>query len=101
MKKLPELYTNTFDKKIDNSLEYITIPNETIENNTDLSKYALNKKIENIFKSKNYIYKIKVEISYQNETTTETIIGKTKNNLITIDNKLININDVLDIKKVD
>lgn len=101
MKKLPELYTNTFDKKIDNSLEYITIPSETIENNTDLSKYALNKKIENIFKSKNYIYKIKVEISYQNETTTETIIGKTKNNLITIDNKLININDVLDIKKVD
>lgn len=101
MKKLPELYTNTFNKKIDNSLEYISIPKETIENNTDLSKYSLNKKIENIFKSKNYIYKIKVEISYQNETTTETIIGKTKNNLITIDNKLININDILDIKKVD
>ena len=101
MKKLPELYTNTFNKKIDNSLEYISIPKETIDNNTDLSKYSLNKKIENIFKSKNYIYKIKVEISYQNKTTTETLIGKTKNNLITIDNKLINLNDILDIKKVD
>ena len=44
MKKLPELYTNTFDKKIDNSLEYITIPSETININADLSKYALNKK---------------------------------------------------------
>ena len=101
MKKLPELFTNTFDKKIDNSLEYITISNETIDINTDLSKYTLNKKNENIFKAKNYIYKIKVEISFQNETITETIIGKTKNNLITIDNKLININDILDIKKVD
>lgn len=101
MKKLPDLYTNTFDKKIDNSLEYITIPNKIIENTTTLSKYELNKKIENIFKSKNYIYKTKVEISFQNEIKTETIIGKTKNNLITIDNKLININDILDIKKVD
>lgn len=101
MKKLPDLYTNTFDKKIDNSLEYITIPNEVIETNTDLSKYTINKKIENIFKSKNYIYKIKVEISYQDRSIIKTLIGKTKNNLITIDNELIKINDILDIKKVD
>lgn len=101
MKKLPELYTNTFNKKIDNSLEYITIPNKIIENKTTLSKYTLNKKIENIFKSKNYIYKIKVEITQKDKITTETIIGKTKNKLITIDNKLISINDILDIKKVD
>lgn len=101
MKKLPDLYTNTFNKKIDNSLEYITIPNKIIENKTALSKYELNKKIENIFKSKNYIYKIKVEITQKDKITTETIIGKTKNNLITIDNKLISINDILDIKKVE
>lgn len=101
MKKLPDLYTNTFDKKIDNSLEYITIPNEFIEPNTDLSKYTINKKIENIFKSKNYIYKIKVEISYQDRSIIKTLIGKTKNNLITIDNELIKISDILDIKKVD
>lgn len=101
MKKLPDLYTNTFNKKIDNSLEYITIPNKIIENKTTLSKYALNKKIENIFKSKNYIYKIKVEITQKDKITIETIIGKTKNNLITIDNKLISINDILDIKKVE
>lgn len=101
MKKLPNLYTNTFNKKIDNSLEYITIPNKIIENKTALSKYALNKKIENIFKSKNYIYKIKVEITQKDKITIETIIGKTKNNLITLDNKLISINDILDIKKVE
>ena len=100
MKKLPNLYTNTFDKKIDNSIEYIKIKNENIET-TDLSRYALNKKIEQIFKSKNYIYKIKVDIYYKDRTITENIIGKTKNNLITIDNKLLNIDDILDIKKVD
>lgn len=100
MKKLPNLYTNTFDKKIDNSIDFIKIKNENIETN-DLSKYTLNKKIEQIFKSKNYIYKIKVDIHYKDKTITETIIGKTKNNLITIDNKLLNIDDILDIKKVD
>ena len=98
MKKLPNLYTNTFDKKIDNSIDFIKIKNENIETN-DLSKYALNKKIEQIFKSKNYIYKIKVDIYYKDKTITETIIGKTKNNLITNDNKLLNIDDILDIKK--
>ena len=30
-----------------------------------------------------------------------TLIGKTNNNLITIENKLINIKDIIDIKKVD
>ena len=96
MKKLPDLYTNTFDKKIDNSQEYVTIPNNEVV--TNLSTYEINEKINNIFKSKKYIYKIKVEIQLKNETLIETIIGKTNKNLITIDNKLININDILDIK---
>ena len=102
MKKLPDLYTNSFDKKIDNSLDYITIKNtekNIINNNPD--KTNIREKIDNLFKSKDYIYKINVEISLINDTITSTIIGKTKNSLITIDNKLININDILDIKKID
>ena len=54
MKKLPDLFTNTFDKKIDNNEEYITIKN----NNTDTKKYTkyeILKKIDNIFKSTDYI----------------------------------------------
>ena len=96
MKKLPDLYTNTFDKKIDNSQEYVTIPNNEVV--TNLSTYEINEKINNIFKSKKYIYKIKVEIKLKDRLLIETIIGKTNKNLITIDNKLININDILDIK---
>lgn len=101
MKKLPNLYTNTFDKKIDNSQEFITIPNEIIENDRELTKYEINKKIDTLFKSKNYIYKIKAEIKLKDKTITETLIGKTNNKLITINNNLININEIKDIKKVD
>lgn len=100
MKKLPDLFTNTFNKKIDNNEEYITIKND----NTPLekpSKYELNKKIDNIFKSNDYIYKIKVNITLKDKEIICTLIGKTNNNLITIENKLINIKDIIDIKKVD
>lgn len=100
MKKLPSLYTNTFNKKIDNSQEFITIKNKT-ENEIKQSRYEINKKIENIFKSTSYIYKIKVNITLANETIIETLIGKKGNYLITIDNKLINIDTIKDIKKED
>ena len=98
MKKLPNLYTNSFDKKIDNSLEYIKVNNR--EENTSLSLNELNKKINNIFKSKNYIYKIKVEISLKDNVFETYLIGKTNNSLITLDNKIININDIENIKEV-
>ena len=97
MKELPKLYTNTFNKQIDNSQNYTKI--KEYKENINLSKYELNKKINNIFKSKNYIYKIRTIISTKNGIRNETLIGKTNNNLITINNELININDIIDIKK--
>lgn len=97
MKKLPNLYTNTFDKKIDNSQEYITIKKKNIEELKN-SRQEINKKIDKIFKSTNYIYKIKVIIYLENETITETLIGKKGNYLITLDNKLINIDTIKDIE---
>jgi len=99
MKKLPKLYTNTFNKKIDNSKEYIKINNNELEK--IYNKNKINKKIDNIFKSTNYIYKIKVNIKTKTETLTETIIGKKGNYLITFKNKHNDITSILDIKKVD
>ena len=92
MKKLPKLYTNTFNKKIDNSIEFTRVKEKKLEEDK-LNKYNINKKRDMILKSKNYIYK-------DNELNT-TLIGKTNDNLITIDNNLIKISDIYDIKKVD
>ena len=98
MKKLPNLYTNTFDKKIDNSKEYIIIKDEE-QTEKNYTKLEINKKIDNIFKSKDYIYKIKTKITLNNEEKSITLIGKTNKHVITIDNELININEIQDIKK--
>lgn len=100
MKKLPKLFTCSLDKKIDNSKEYITVKEEFIEN-TKINKYDLNKKIDTIFKSKNYIYKINVIIKLKDNDINTTIIGRTKDNLITLDNKYIKVTDIYDIKIVD
>ena len=100
MKKLPDLFTNTFDKKIDNNEEYITIKN----NNTDTKKYTkyeILKKIDNIFKSTDYIYKTKVNITLKDGVIKRKIIGKNAVHLITIDNELIPIGDIIDIKFAD
>jgi len=96
MKKLPKLYTNTFNKKIDNSIEFTRVKDEMVEEKK-LNKYDINKKIDMIFKSKNYIYKVNVLIKFNDKELNTTLIGKTKDNLITLDNKLIKISDIYDI----
>lgn len=100
MKKLPKLYTNTFNKKIDNSIEFTRVKEKILEEDK-LNKYDINKKIDMIFKSKNYVYKVNVLIKLNNKELNTTLIGKTNDNLITIDNKLIKISDIYDIKKID
>ena len=91
-------YFYSFNKKIDNSLEYIKI--DTTKKIESLSKNEINKKINNIFKSKNYIYKIKVEITLKDKVFETYIIGKTNNKLITLENNFININDIKNIKEI-
>ena len=98
MDKLPKLYTNIFDKKIDNSQELLKISNkeENIKSNIDIRK-----KIDSIFKSNSFIYKKNVRITFNDKIEDYILIGKTNNNLITMDNQIININNIIDIKEVD
>ena len=58
---------------------------------------TVEQKIVNIFNSPNYIYKIDVVIVTDNNKVIKRIIGKNKNNLITMDNEYIPINTIRDI----
>ena len=98
MTKLPDLYTNHFDKKIDNSLEFIKINNK--EEIKTFSKNEINKKINDIFKSSSYIYKIKVRITLENKVLEEYLIGRNNIDLITINNELIHISDIKNIEEI-
>ena len=61
------------------------------------NNYTIEQKIHNIFNSPNYIYKIDVVIVTDKGKENKRIVGKTKTNLITMDNEYIPINTIRDI----
>lgn len=94
MNNLPNVFANKIKNKIDNSQEFTRVNDQEI---TKLSKNEIEKKINDIFASNKYIYKIKVIITLNSTTKEYTLVGKTTKDLITIDNTLIPINSIEDI----
>ena len=96
-KKIPKVFQNNIDKDISNNDKYYYSANKSdIINKVDKPK-NINKKINEIFASPTYVYKANVEIKTNNSTLSTKIIGRNKNYLITMDNKTIPINDIIDI----
>lgn len=97
-KELPRVFANKIDKKIINNEEYAVSKNqENTENKNEFGK-NINQKINDIFSSYRYVYKADVIITTSEGDINKEIIGKKGNNLITIDNELINISDIKDIR---
>ena len=59
----------------------------------------VNQKINDIFNSSTYVYKADVLIKLKNGEVVKKIVGRNSKHLITMDNELIPISDIVDIKK--
>ena len=103
MKDLPKVFKNNIDKKFNNnkSVYYSSNDNRSISMNEETkdSKNVL-QKINEIFSSPNYVYKANVEITLKDKKITKRIIGRNKNYIITMDNMLIPISDIIDIHSI-
>lgn len=101
-KKLPKVFANPIVGNIMNNKRVFYGEKETSikEETKPVSKENINYKINKIFKSSKYIYKIDTEITTNEGTNKYQLIGKTSNNLITIENKLIPISEIIDIKEL-
>lgn len=105
MKDLPKMYHNKIDKDIKNNEKFFsTMYDKKIEkeNNKNIfinnkNNYTVEQKIYNIFNSPNYIYKIDVTVVTDSGIQNKRIVGKTKTNLITMDNEYIPISTIRDI----
>ena len=93
----PIVYANPINKKIENVQDLFRSDN-TVSNKKN--PVDINKKINEIFASRNHVYKSKVRISLKDKTFDAEIVGKTNLNLLTIDGKLISIPDIVDIEKI-
>lgn len=94
---LPKVFQNRNIENIENAQHYFYSSNNSTNNNISTKKTNIDLKINNIFKSNKFLYKINVIIKTNDGDIDTTIIGKTNKNLITIKNDLIPIKDILDI----
>ena len=99
MKDLPKVFQNNINKKFDNNKSVYYSSTDTREEKSNENKNII-QKINEIFSSPNYVYKANVEITLKDKKVTKRIIGRNKNFIITMDNSLIPISDIIDIKSL-
>ncbi len=97
-KRLPNLYKGRISKNSNNQNR--SIINSTVDNSSEKKSEIknVNNQIRDIFSSANFVYKADVTIT----TTTgdilkKTIIGRTNNSLITMDDELIDVSKISQI----
>jgi len=102
------MYKNNNIKKLNNTQTiYSSLNNNdiNIENKKEIKNseikdnIPLEKKIDNIFNSPNYIYKADVNIVTDKGVLNKRVVARNKNNLITFDNEYIPISIIRDIYK--
>lgn len=101
MKDLPKVFHNNINKEFSNNKKVFYSSNRIyneMEEKTDPKNVI--QKINDIFASPNYVYKANVEITLKDKKITKRIIGRNKNYIITMDNTLIPITDIVDIKSI-
>ena len=98
MNEKPKVFKNTINKEIHNNNKIFYSKSSTVDNNEKKDNKSIIQKINEIFDSPNYIYKANVKITTKDGTSTKRIIGRNKDYIITMDNKLIPINDIINIK---
>lgn len=106
--EFPEIYKNKIGKlktSVQNDYYYHAsdsqkfYKNISLEEKKEMSKTELIEKINNIFKSSNYVYKADINIMYKNgKNINKKIIGFRNNYLMTLDGEKINIDDIKYIK---
>ena len=105
-KKIPKVFANDVNSRGNNKGVFYSSHDEVIDLkpiSSDVSftsnEKNINQKIKDIFNSSSYVYKADVDIKLKSGNVTKRIVGKNSTHLITMDNELIPISDILDIKK--
>lgn|SRR5574344_107762 len=97
-KKLPKIFANQINEPNVNEKTFYSVNERTARSDPKKVEGAnIYQKINNIFNSRNYVYKANVIIKTRDWESEKIIIGKNNGNLITIDNELIPISNIIDI----
>ena len=108
-KKLPNIYKGSVkNNSINQKQSVINLKSKEKESVAETThdifdeEKNVNRQIKDIFNSPNYVYKADVSIiTTSGETLKKTIIGRTNNSLITIDDELIDVSKISQISFLD
>lgn len=95
MKELPKVFVSPIEKKLNNNKDTFYSPLGDRKSTKDILR-----EIDNIFHSKNFVYKSRAKITTKSGVLEETIVGKTGTSLLTMEGKAIPISDITDIEKM-
>lgn len=104
MKKLPKIYHSEIKSKKNNLSMYDSLKNNDLKeektNNfkIDLSNLSVKEKLQKLMNQNNYIFNTKVVLVFQDKEINTSIAGIYNNHIITMDNKIISIDKLIDIK---
>ena len=96
-KKLPSVFSNPINKEIKNNEEFYY---GNLNEKELKSPKEINKQINQIFNSKDFVYKKKVKIKTFDDEQIITLVGKNQNSLLTLDNKAIPIINITQIEEI-
>ncbi len=102
MKKLPKIYQNEITKSIKNNKTVYRFKNEDTKNNQVIenTNNSITEILNSIFNGIGYSYNIPVLIKTNSKNYETTLVAKTANNIITIDNEIIPIKEIISIEKI-
>lgn len=96
MKKLPKVYKNEINKIINNNKDKCLVTTE----NKVIKKENINEiSLDDIFNGIGYSYNIPLNIKTKTKEYNTSLVAKTNNNVITIDNDIIPINEIITLTK--
>ena len=110
MKKLPKIFQNDISKTIKNNkkvydslkdkeeVKTLEIKKTTTKQINSKKTLTVKEKIKELIKSNNYIFNTKVKLIFNDHEKECHIAGVVNNHIITMDNEIIKIDDLKDIK---
>ncbi|MBQ8892757.1 MAG: hypothetical protein IJ068_07850 [Bacilli bacterium] len=107
MKKLPKIFQNELtnnvknNKKVYDSLNDkfdVVIENKKTSKDKDKKILTVKEKIKELINKNNYIFNTKVTLIFESGERVCNIAGIVNNHIITMDNEIIKIDDLKDIK---
>ena len=97
MKKLPKVYVSPIDKDLQNNKQLFYSKLSEESQNTK----SVIQKINDIFHSRNFVYKKDVLVTTKNGSKVIPLVCRTNDALLSLDKEKILISDIIEIKEYD